>query len=163
MLGVPEDDRRKQQPARRARRDRAKARSASAAAWERATSQIRIAGPKNSAVYFDSSAQPAAAPTASHHTPRPVCSTLASANSTKLEATSSGASGVTIMVPTAAISVTFSRIADGRGHAPAAEQHGGGLIDRPAHRQRQQDRDQPHAELGIACDHRAEPDHHRDA
>ena len=77
-----------------------------------ATSQIRIAGPKNSAVYFDSSAQPAAAPTASHHTPRPVCSTFASANSRKLDATSSGASGVTIMVPTAARSVMFSRIAD---------------------------------------------------
>ena len=49
-----------------------------------------------------------------------------------------------------------------RGHAPAAEQDGGGLIDRPAHRQRQQDRKQPHAELAIACDQRAEPDHHRD-
>jgi hypothetical protein len=60
-------------------------------------------------VYFDNNAQPAAVPTASHHTPRPVCKTLASANSRKLEATSSGASGVTIMVPTAVISVTFSR------------------------------------------------------
>ena len=49
-----------------------------------------------------------------------------------------------------------------RGHAPAAEQDGGSLIDRPAHRQRQQDRNQPYAELGIACDQRAEPDHHRD-
>ena len=48
------------------------------------------------------------------------------------------------------------------GHAPAAEQDRGSLIDRPAHRQRQQDRDQPYAELGIACDQRAEPDHHRD-
>ena len=63
-------------------------------------------------MYFDSSAAPTARPTASHHAPRPVSSTLASKNSTKLEATSSGASGVTIMVPTAAISVTFSRIAD---------------------------------------------------
>ena len=71
-----------------------------------------MAGPKNSAVYFDSSAQPAAAPTASHHTPRPVCSTLASANIRKLEATNSGASGVTIMVPTAAISVIFNKIAE---------------------------------------------------
>ncbi len=35
---------------------------------------------------------------------------MASASSTKLEATSSGASGVTIMVPTAAISVTLRRI-----------------------------------------------------
>src|SRR6266404_7601784 len=77
-----------------------------------ATSQIRIAGPKNSAVYFDSSAAPVAIPTASHQAPRPVCSTLASANSTKLEATSSGASGVTIMVPTAAISVTLRRITE---------------------------------------------------
>src|SRR5882672_3921318 len=75
-----------------------------------AISQIKIAGPKNNAVYFDSSAAPAARPTASHHAPRPVSSTFASANSTKLEATSSGASGVTIMVPTAAISVTFNRI-----------------------------------------------------
>src|SRR5947209_19699844 len=74
-----------------------------------ATSQITIAGPKNSAVYFDNSASPTAAPTASHHAPRPVASTLARNNSTKLEATSSGASGVTIMVPTAAISVTLSR------------------------------------------------------
>src|SRR5437660_1153553 len=36
------------------------------------TSQIRIAGPKNSAVYFDNNAAPTAAPTASHHPPRPV-------------------------------------------------------------------------------------------
>src|SRR3984957_21022407 len=72
------------------------------------TSQIRIAGPKNSAVYFDNSAAPTAAPTASHHAPRPVSSTLARKNSTKLEATKSGASGVTIMVPTAAISVALS-------------------------------------------------------
>src|ERR1700681_5005564 len=75
-----------------------------------ATSQIRIAGPKNSAVYFDSSAAPTAAPTASHQTPRPVSNTLARKNSTKLEATSSGASGVTIRVPTAAIRVTLSRM-----------------------------------------------------
>src|SRR6202011_3004036 len=75
------------------------------------TSQIRIAGPNSSAVYFDSNAKPTAAPTASHHAPRPVSSTLASASSTKLAATSSGASGVTISVPTDAISVTLSRIA----------------------------------------------------
>src|SRR5260370_28680866 len=74
------------------------------------TSQIRIAAPKNSAVYFDSSAAPTATPTASHHAPRPVSKTLARENSTKLEATSSGASGVTIRVPTAAISVTLSRM-----------------------------------------------------
>src|SRR6202048_2140170 len=74
------------------------------------TSQIRIAGPKNSAVYFDNSAAPTAAPTASHHAPRPVSSTWARKNSTKLEATKSGASGVTIMVPTAAISVALSRM-----------------------------------------------------
>src|ERR1700682_1397821 len=74
------------------------------------TSQIRIAGPKNSAVYFDSSAAPTAAPTASHQTPRPVSNTLARKNSTKLEATNSGASGVTIRVPTAAIRVTVSRM-----------------------------------------------------
>src|SRR6202045_4571664 len=73
-------------------------------------SQIKIAGPKNSAVYFDSNAAPTAAPTANHHAPRPVSSTFARKNSTKLEATSNGASGVTIMVPTAAISVTLSRM-----------------------------------------------------
>src|SRR6202000_1626798 len=73
------------------------------------TSQIRIAGPKNSAVYFDSNDAPTARPTASHHAPRPVSNTLARKNSTKLAATNSGASGVTIMVPTAAISVTLSR------------------------------------------------------
>src|SRR6266478_5868338 len=76
-----------------------------------ATSQIKIAGPKNNEVYFDSNAAPTAAPTASHHAPRPVSSTFARKNSTKLEATSNGASGVTISVPTAAISVMFSRIA----------------------------------------------------
>src|SRR3981081_242215 len=75
-----------------------------------ATSQIRIAGPKNMAVYFDNSAAPTAAPTASHQAPRPVSSTFARKNKTKLEATKSGASGVTIMVPTAAISVTLSRM-----------------------------------------------------
>src|ERR1700685_3084091 len=72
------------------------------------TSQIKIAGPKNSAVYFDSSAAPTATPTASHQAPRPVSNTLARKNSTKLEATKSGASGVTIMVPTAAIIVALS-------------------------------------------------------
>src|SRR3977135_4166875 len=75
-----------------------------------APSQIRIAGPKNKEVYFDSSAAPTAAPTPSHHAPRPVSNTFARKNSTKLEATSNGESGVTIRVPTAAISVTFSRI-----------------------------------------------------
>src|SRR5450759_1544021 len=74
------------------------------------TSQIRIAGPKNKAVYFDDSAAPTAAPTASHHAPRPVSSTFARKNRMKLEATSSGASGVTIKVPTAAIKVTFKRM-----------------------------------------------------
>src|SRR6202158_5694883 len=72
------------------------------------TSQIRIAGPKNSAVYFDNNAGPTVAPTASHHAPRPVSSTFARKNRTKLEATSNGASGVTISVPTAAINVTLS-------------------------------------------------------
>src|ERR1019366_9000464 len=75
-----------------------------------ANSQTRIAGPKNSAVYFDNSAIPTAAPTASHHVPRPVSSTLARKNITKLEATSNGESGVTIRVPTAAIRVTLSRM-----------------------------------------------------
>src|ERR1700733_4820775 len=75
-----------------------------------ATSQIRITGPKNNAVYFDSNAAPTAAPTASHQTPRPVSSTLARKNRTKLEATSNGPSGVTIRVPIAAVSVTFRRI-----------------------------------------------------
>src|SRR3981081_3212521 len=76
-----------------------------------ATSQMKIAGPKNNAVYFDSNAAPTAAPAASHQAPRPVSSTFARKYNTKLEATSSGASGVTIRVPTAAISVMFSRIA----------------------------------------------------
>src|ERR1700676_5713725 len=75
-----------------------------------ATSQMKIAGPKNNAVYFDSNAAPTAAPTASHQAPRPVSSTFARKYNTKLEATSSGASGVTIRVPTAAISVTLSRM-----------------------------------------------------
>src|SRR5437588_1697967 len=74
------------------------------------TSQIRIAGPKNSAVYFDNNAAPTAAPTASHHAPRPVSNTFDRKNKTKLAATNRGASGVTIRVPTAAISVTFRRI-----------------------------------------------------
>src|SRR5258708_7022654 len=73
-------------------------------------SQIRIAGPKNSAVYLDNSAAPTAAPTISHHAPRPVASTLASEYRTKLDATNNGASGVTIMVPTAAIIVALSRM-----------------------------------------------------
>src|SRR5215813_1314732 len=77
-----------------------------------ATSQITIATPKNIAVYFDSSAQPAAALTASHQAPRPVSSTFARKNSTKLDATSSGASGVTISVPTAAINVTLRSMAE---------------------------------------------------
>src|SRR5207248_1097093 len=76
----------------------------------RLTTQIAIAGPKNKAVYFDNNAAPTAAPAASHQAPRPVSSTLASANRTKHEATRTGASGVTIMVPTAAISVTLSRM-----------------------------------------------------
>ena len=54
---------------------------------------------------------------------------------------------------------------DGRGrrHPHAAEQDGGGAIHRTAHRQRQQDRHQPHAEFGVARDHGAETDHQRDA
>src|SRR3954470_8873258 len=75
-----------------------------------ATSHIRIAGPKNSAVYLDNSAAPTATPTASHHAPRPVSSTLAKQNSTKLDATNRGASGLTISVPTEAIMVALSRI-----------------------------------------------------
>ncbi|MGY4420074.1 hypothetical protein ACVWY2_002499 [Bradyrhizobium sp. JR6.1] len=61
-------------------------------------------------MYFDSNAKPALTPTASHQAPRPLSSTFASEYSRKLAATSSGASGVTISVPTAAISVTLSRI-----------------------------------------------------
>jgi hypothetical protein len=76
----------------------------------RDTATARSAGPKNSAVYFDNNAMPTAKPTASHHTPRPVSSTLARENRTKLEATKSGESGVTISVPTAAIRVTLSRM-----------------------------------------------------
>src|SRR3979411_90154 len=60
-----------------------------------ATSQIRIARPKNIAVYFDNSAAPTAAPTASHHAPRPVSRTFARENKTKQEGTSDGASRVT--------------------------------------------------------------------
>src|SRR6267378_2289281 len=74
------------------------------------TSQIKIAGPKNNEVYFDSNAAPTAAPTASHHAPRPVSSIFARKNSTKLDATSNGESGVTMSVPTAAIRVTFRRM-----------------------------------------------------
>jgi hypothetical protein len=51
----------------------------------------------------------------------------------------------------------------GRSQAMAAEQDRSGAIDRPAHRQRQQDRHQPHAEFGVAGDHGAQPDHERDA
>src|SRR6476646_4623461 len=75
------------------------------------TSQTRMAGPNNKAVYLDSSAAPTATPTASHQAPRPVSNTFARDNRTKLEAASSGASGVTIKVPTAAIKVTLSKIA----------------------------------------------------
>src|SRR5260370_220665 len=74
------------------------------------TSQIRIAGPKNSAVYFDNSAAPTAAPTASHHAPRPVSSTFARKNRTKLEATSSGPARVTITLPPPPLTATFRRI-----------------------------------------------------
>src|SRR3982074_708570 len=74
------------------------------------TSQIKIAGPKNNAVYFDNNAAPTAAPTASHHAPRPLSNTFARKNRTKLEATSRGASGVTIRVPIAAIRVILSRM-----------------------------------------------------
>src|ERR1700681_1032675 len=76
-----------------------------------ATSQIRIAGPKNMAVYFDNSAAPTAAPTASHQAPRRVSSTFARKNKTKLEATKSGASGGTIGWPPAPISGTWSGMA----------------------------------------------------
>ena len=49
-----------------------------------------------------------------------------------------------------------------RGHPPAAKQDERGLIHRPAHRQRQQDRHQPHAQFGIARNQGPEPDHHGD-
>src|SRR5216683_560717 len=61
-----------------------------------ATSQIKIAGPKNNEVYFDSNAAPTAAPTASHHAPRPVSNTLARKNSTKLAAASRSATSAKI-------------------------------------------------------------------
>src|SRR5215467_4700526 len=67
--------------------------------------QTRILSPRNQAVYFESSAAPAAAPTASHHEPRPVSINLARKNRTKALATSNDASGVTIRVPTATINV----------------------------------------------------------
>jgi len=72
----------------------ATAKSASAAALERSPARSESPARKNSDVYFDSSAAPTAAPTASHHAPRPVSNTFArEKNSTKLEATSSGESG----------------------------------------------------------------------
>ena len=49
-----------------------------------------------------------------------------------------------------------------RRDARVIEQDPGGAIDRPAHRQREQDRDQPHTELRIAGDHDAQADHHGD-
>ena len=109
MVGIPDNDRRKQR-----QRNEAAEIGPGLISQRRnlgtLASQIRIAGPKNSAVYFDNKAAPTAAPTASHQAPRPVSSTFARKNSTKLEATSNGASGVTIMVPTAAIRVTLSRM-----------------------------------------------------
>src|ERR1700738_2702685 len=96
-----------------------------------ATSQIRIAGPKNMAVYFDNSAAPTAAPTASHQAPRQLSSTFARKNKTKLEATKSGASGVTIMVPTAAISVTLSRMVAVAATRPPPDRVEGGAHHRP--------------------------------
>src|SRR6202521_3551779 len=76
-----------------------------------ATSQTRMIGPKNSALYLDSSAAPTAAPTASHHAPCPVSKTFARKNRTKADANTSGESGVTIIVSTDTIMVAFSRIA----------------------------------------------------
>ena len=67
-------------------------------------------GPKNSALYLDSSAAPTAAPTASHQAPRPLSKTFARKNRTKPEAANKGASGVMIIVSTDTIMVAFSRI-----------------------------------------------------
>ena len=50
----------------------------------------------------------------------------------------------------------------GRSDPHAAEQDLGGPIDRVAHGKREQDRDQPHAELGVAGDQSAGADHQRD-
>ncbi len=61
-------------------------------------------------MYFDSSPQPTATPTAIHQTPRPVCQTLARKYRTKADATISGASGVTMVVPTDAINVALRKI-----------------------------------------------------
>src|SRR4030088_1489291 len=74
------------------------------------TSQIKIAGPKNNAVYFDNNAAPTAAPTASHHAPRPLSNTFARKNRTNLEPPSRGAAGVTIRGPIAAIRGVLSRL-----------------------------------------------------
>jgi hypothetical protein len=67
-------------------------------------------GPKNSALYLESSAAPTAAPAASHHAPRSVSKTFARKNRTKPDAASSGESGVTIIVSTDTIMLAFSRI-----------------------------------------------------
>ena len=159
MIGVPDDDgredRERHQPAEIGPGRKQPAPLASA----RSASQIRIAAPKNSAVYFDSSAAPTAAPTASHHAPRPVSSTFARKNSTKLD----GHEQRRIRRHDQRADRRHQRDVEqdrsGRRHALTAEQDRGRAIDRKAHRQCEQDRHQPHAELGIARDHGAGADH----
>ena len=110
MIGIPEDDRRRTSQARRARRDRARARSASAAVS--APRSARSGSPGRRTARCISTAAPRRRRRRPQATRRRARSPAPwrGKNSTKLEATSSGASGVTISVPTAAISVTLSRI-----------------------------------------------------
>ncbi len=79
MVRIPEHAPARRSRTRRCRRDRARARANQRRSFGTASEpdQDRRA-PKNIAVYFDSSAAPTATPTASHHAPRPVSSTLAS-------------------------------------------------------------------------------------
>src|SRR5438477_495317 len=124
-------------------------------------SQIRIAGPKNSAEYFDSNAAPTATPTPSHHAPLPVSSTLARKNSTKLEATrrsSTSAATIRTVVETSCASFgTMPRLS----LAPH-EQAGHRVIPDHAHQRTGSTREPPdrflvvdrerHADIGEQAD-----------
>ena len=121
VIGIPENDRRKHrkrdQPAEIEPWRHSQCRS-----FGTAISQIRIAGPKNSAVYFDSSAAPAAAPTASHHAPRPVSSTFASAKNSKTRGDQQRRVGRHDQRADRRHQRDVEQDRRGRRHAPAAEQ-----------------------------------------
>ncbi len=143
MRGVPRTPRARtawRRPGRRPRAATAAPRPGSSA------SHSRMDGASRAAVYLLSSASPAAAPAASHQPGRPVACSRASAQSVRIQNSSSGVSGVIVTAPTPNSNVAFSSVAGNDARAPSRQQILAGLHQQQAAERRRKRRQQPHAE-----------------